>query len=166
MHQYMNNENNGQGHQHSFESVTDKPLWSMNDGSPFLKEAIPNDVGEYDPLSTTIPTSYLKGCGACQFTLGALYEFLSNSRTVRALLPAIKKSCRSCNSAEEITKCESLVENHGVSFYQDVLRQASPQVWCPRLELCEINYFIPSPHVLPDTYNDVKAKYDPDNIDF
>jgi len=131
-----------------------------------LKEAIPNDSGEYDPLQTTIPTSYLKGCGACQFTMGALYEFLSNSRTVRALLPAVKKSCQSCNSAEEITKCEELVENHGVAFYQDVLRQSSPMVWCPRLELCEINYFIPSPHVLPETYMSVKSQYDPDNIDF
>merc|ERR1712226_904084 len=61
---------------------------------------------------------------------------------------------------------QSLVENHGVAFYQDVLREASPFKWCPRLELCEINYFIPSPHVLPDTYLSIKHNYDPDNIEF
>jgi len=146
-------------HSHSIGNVADKNFF-------MLKEAIPNNIGEYGPLKTTIPTAYLEGCGACQFTMGAMYEFLSSTRTVRALLPAIKKSCSSCNDAEEIGKCEALVENHGVAFYQDVLRQASGFKWCPMLELCEINYFIPSPHVLPDTYISIKSKYDPDNIDF
>ena len=84
---------------------------------------------QLESLKTTIPKEYLKGCGACQFTIGAMYEFLANARTIRALLPSVKKACSSCNSAEEIAKCEALVETHGVAFYQDVLRQASPYKW-------------------------------------
>jgi hypothetical protein len=148
-----------QGHSHQIGDVSNKDF-------QMLKEAIPNEYGDFPPLKTSIPVSYLEGCGACQFTMGAMYEFLSSTRTVRALLPAIKKSCSSCNSADEIIKCEALVENHGVAFYQDVLRQSSAFKWCPMLELCEINYFIPSPHVLPDTYTSIKADYDPDNQDF
>merc|ERR1712226_567786 len=155
----MHNTLKNNEHAHTIGNVDNKDFF-------MLKEAIPDDTGNYPNLKTSIPTAYLEGCGACQFTMGAMYEFLSNARTVRALLPAIKKSCSSCNSAEEITKCEALVENHGVAFYQDVLRQASPYKWCPRLELCEINYFIPSPHVLPDTYLSIKHNYDPDNIEF
>merc|ERR1712226_481099 len=155
----MHNTLKNNEHAHTIGNVDNKDFF-------MLKEAIPDDTGNYPNLKTSIPTAYLEGCGACQFTMGAMYEFLSNARTVRALLPAIKKSCSSCNSAEEITKCEALVENHGVAFYQDVLREASPFKWCPRLELCEINYFIPSPHVLPDTYLSIKHNYDPDNIEF
>jgi hypothetical protein len=133
-------------HGHTIADVEDKTQFNM------LKDF------QLESLKTTIPKEYLKGCGACQFTIGAMYEFLANARTIRALLPAVKKACSSCNSAEEIAKCEALVETHGVAFYQDVLRQASPYKWCPRLDLCEINYFIPSPHVLPDTYASVKEQ--------
>jgi hypothetical protein len=99
-----------------------------------------------------IETKFLKGCAACQFTIGALFEFLSNPRTIRTILPTIKASCKNCNSPDEVVKCEEFIEIHGVAFYQDVLRQGMPSKWCPRLELCEIQYFYPSPFVLSDTY--------------
>eukprot|EP00298_Acanthocystis_sp_HF-20_P011348 c19348_g2_i1.p1 GENE.c19348_g2_i1~~c19348_g2_i1.p1 ORF type:complete len:517 (+),score=178.59 c19348_g2_i1:34-1551(+) len=105
-----------------------------------------------------IAQTWLKGCAACQFTIGALYEFLSNPRTIRTILPVIKKSCENCNNADEVVKCQDFVENQGVAFYQDVIRQGQPSKWCPRLELCEIQYFYPSPHVLADTYQQVKDK--------
>jgi len=105
-----------------------------------------------------IETKYLKGCAACQFTLGALFEFMSNPRTIRTLLPAVKQACNNCNSPDEIQKCQEFVEMHGVAFYQDVLRQGMPSKWCPRLELCEIQYFLPSPFVLSDSYSKIRAQ--------
>jgi len=105
-----------------------------------------------------IETKYLKGCAACQFTVGALFEFMSNPRTIRTLLPAVKQACDHCNSPDEVQKCEEFIEVHGVAFYQDVLRQGMPSKWCPRLELCEIQYFLPSPFVLSDAYNEIKAQ--------
>jgi len=105
-----------------------------------------------------IDPTWLKGCAACQFTIGSLYEFLSNPRTIRTILPVIKQACNNCNNADEIQKCQSFVENQGVAFYQDVIRQGQPSKWCPRLQLCEIQYFYPSPHVLADTYDTIKAK--------
>lgn len=103
-----------------------------------------------------IETQFLKGCASCQFAIGALYEFLNNPRTIRTLLPTVKHACSSCNSPDEVSKCEELVERHGVAFYRDVVRQGTAQKWCPRLELCEIQYFIPSPHVLSETYGRIK----------
>lgn len=105
-----------------------------------------------------IESKFLKGCAACQFTIGALFEFLSNPRTIRTILPTVKAACRNCNSPEEIAKCEDFVEIHGVAFYQDVIRQGMPSKWCPRLELCEIQYFYPSPFVLSDAYSKVEAQ--------
>lgn len=105
-----------------------------------------------------IDDQWLKGCASCQFTIGGLFEFMSNPRTARTILPAVKKACTHCNSAEEVQKCQDFVEHHGVAFYQDVVRQGSPSKWCPRLELCEIQYFYPSPHVLPDSYEKIRAK--------
>eukprot|EP00300_Choanocystis_sp_HF-7_P041102 c7735_g1_i1.p1 GENE.c7735_g1_i1~~c7735_g1_i1.p1 ORF type:complete len:509 (+),score=133.32 c7735_g1_i1:39-1565(+) len=103
-----------------------------------------------------IEMQFLKGCAACQFAIGAMFEFLNNPRTIRTLLPSVKHACHSCNNPDEVLKCENLVEMHGVSFYRDVVRQATAQKWCPRLELCEIQYFIPSPHVLSDHYARIK----------
>lgn len=103
-----------------------------------------------------IETKYLKGCAACQFTVGGLFEFMSNPRTMRSILPAVKESCKNCNSPQEIVKCEAFVEEHGVAFYQDVIRQGLPSKWCPRLELCEIQYFHPSPFVLSENYKRVE----------
>lgn len=105
-----------------------------------------------------IETKFLKGCAACQFTVGGLFEFMSNPRTIRTILPAIKEACKNCNSPDEVSKCEEFVEVHGVAFYQDVIRQGMPSKWCPRLELCEIQYFYPSPFVLTDTYHKVEDK--------
>jgi len=114
----------------------------------------------YQFLGRALPISdtYLKGCAGCQFTIGALFEFMSDPRTARTVLPAVKKACDNCNNAVEVEKCKEFVENHGVAFYQDVVRQGSPTKWCPRLGLCEIQYFYPSPHVLPDTYGRVREE--------
>jgi hypothetical protein len=103
-----------------------------------------------------IETKYLKGCAACQFTVGSLFEFMSSPRTIRAILPVIKDSCKNCNSPSEVAKCQEFVETQGVAFYQDVVRQGLPSKWCPRLELCEIQYFYPSPFVLSDNYKRVE----------
>lgn len=105
-----------------------------------------------------IESKYLKGCAACQFTIGGLYEFLSNPRTIRTILPAVKEACKNCNSPEEVAKCQEFVEVHGVSFYTDVVSQGSPSKWCPKLELCEIQYHMPSPFVLTDTYHKIEDK--------
>jgi len=102
-----------------------------------------------------IENKYLKGCAACQFTIGALFEFMSNPRTIRTILPAVKNACSACNSPDEVQKCQDL-ETQGVAFYQDVIRQGMPSKWCPRLELCEIQYFYPSPFVLSDSYHAIE----------
>merc|ERR1712226_703232 len=77
----MHNTLKNNEHAHTIGNVDNKDFF-------MLKEAIPDDTGNYPNLKTSIPTAYLEGCGACQFTMGAMYEFLSNARTVRALLPA------------------------------------------------------------------------------
>jgi len=76
----------------------------------------------------------------------------------------VKQACNNCNSPDEVQKCQDFVEMHGVAFYQDVLRQGMPSKWCPRLELCEMQYFLPSPFVLSDNYNKI-AKFNSERTD-
>jgi len=119
---------------------------------------MPIDKKNYGLQGNHLPieTKFLKGCAACQFAVGGIFEFMSNPRTIRTLLPAVKQACNNCNNPEEVQKCQDFIEVHGVAFYQDVLRQGIPSKWCPRIELCEIQYFHPSPFVLSDTYNKVQ----------
>jgi hypothetical protein len=124
----------------------------QNSGMSINKQSFGLQAGNHLPIET----KYLKGCSACQFAIGALFEFMSNPRTIRTVLPAVKQACANCNNPEEIQKCQDFVETHGVAFYQDVIRQGMPSKWCPRIELCEIQYFHPSPFVLSETYSKVK----------
>lgn len=127
-----------------------------------LKQNIAHNINpnSYGLQSNTVPQpeNVMKACSACQFTIGALYEFLSAPRTIRTILPQVKNACAKCNSAEEIAKCQEFVETHGVAFYQDVVRQGMPSKWCPRIKLCEMQYFIPAPTVLSDNYAQLKDK--------
>jgi hypothetical protein len=125
-----------------------------------LKQTIPHRINpkNYGLQANSLPQDIksVKACAACQFAIGSLFEFLSNPRTIRTILPQVKKACGNCNNAEEVSKCEEFVENHGVSFYQDVVKQATPSKWCPKIKLCEMQYFIPAPTVLNDNYARIK----------
>jgi len=121
-----------------------------------MKQNIPHKVNpkNYGLQPNSLPQDLksVKACAACQFAVGSLFEFLSNPRTIRTILPQVKKACGNCNSAEEVAKCEEFVEMHGVSFYQDVVKQATPSKWCPKIKLCEMQFFLPAPTVLNDNY--------------
>jgi len=125
-----------------------------------LTQTIPHKINPKNyglqPNSLPQDIKLVKACAACQFAIGSLFEFLSNPRTMRTILPQIKKACGNCNSPEEVTKCEEFVEMHGVSFYQDVVKQATPSKWCPKIKLCEMQYFILAPTVLNDNYARIK----------
>jgi len=130
---------------------------SLNGQNSNVNQRVPTNfsmLGNHLPIET----KYLKGCAACQFAVGALFEFMSNPRTIRTILPQVKAACNNCNSPDEVAKCQEFVEVQGVAFYQDVIRQGMPSKWCPRLELCEIQYFYPSPFVLNDAYHEVEAQ--------
>lgn len=98
---------------------------------------------------------YHRACAICQFMIKSMDEFMRSSRTLRSLSPLIARLCDKCNTKDESARCKGMIQKHGYKMYQIFVTKLQADQVCPKQQLCEEEYFLPTIDLLPETYKKI-----------